>query len=208
MKFQFYLISILLVPALLFTECRNHGENKKDVVKQSPGVITGKPSGEIVSLHKAALDGDLSLVERLLDNGFKVDSVDEDGRTPLIYAAYNGHTNVIKKLIQKGAFVNFTDQQGRTPLMMAASGPFPEAVKLLLDNQADPDMRDKNDRFTAIMFAAYEGQLDVVRILLASNADPFLKDKDGNNALTFAEKNNHMEVATVLKSFRDKSGKK
>jgi uncharacterized protein len=204
MKFRSYLIFILIAAALYCSGCQNRGGEKKKEIKQSAVGNAGYVKAINASMHKAALDGDLSLVTTLLDNGFPVDSVDEDGRTPLIYAAYNGHTAVIKKLIQKGASVNFADREGHTSLMMAASGPFPDAVKLLIDSQADPDMRDKTDKFTAIMYAASEGQLEVVKILLASNADPFLKDKDGDDALSFAVKNNHQAVAELLKALQQK----
>ena len=84
--------------------------------------------------------------------------------------------------------------------MMASSGPFPETVKLLLDHYADPDIADKEEHFTAIMYASAEGQLEVVRLLLAHNADPTLKDIDGDNALTFAANNGHPYVVELLKS--------
>ncbi len=83
--------------------------------------------------------------------------------------------------------------------MFASSGPYTEAVRLLIKNQADPNIADREEHFTALMYAAAEGQADVVRLLLSSGADPSLKDKDGDTALTFAEKNGHSGVAGILK---------
>jgi ankyrin repeat protein len=87
--------------------------------------------------------------------------------------------------------------------MMAASGPYWEAVKLLLEHQADPNITDKDEHFSALMYAASEGQLEVVKVLLDYKADPFLKDIDGDNALNFAKMNHHPEVAAYLESFME-----
>jgi len=154
------------------------------------------------TIHQAALEGRTELVKKLLTEGLDVNTIDEDGRSPLMYAAFNGHYEIMKLLIDKGALTNACDSNGRTALMMAASGPYPAAVKLLLDHQADPNLIDKEEHFTALMYAAAEGQLDVVKILLAYKADPGLKDVDGDDALTFARNNGHIEVASLLSLFK------
>ena len=155
-----------------------------------------------ISIHDAALNGQMSRLAEGLEAGIDVNSRDQEGRTALMYAAYNGHTQAIKILIEKGGLVNLADNYGRTALMMASSGPFPATVKMLLDNQADPNMTDSEEHFTALMYAAAEGQLDVVRILLSYRADPALKDIDGDDALTFAVNNGHKEVASLLQSLK------
>jgi hypothetical protein len=153
-----------------------------------------------ISIHEAALNGQTVQVVNGLEKGIDVNKRDAEGRTALMYASYNGHTEIVKVLIEKGAMVNMADSYGRTALMMASSGPFAATVKVLLDNQTDPNMADYEEHFTALMYAAAEGQTDVVRILLSYGADPDLKDVDGDNALTFAVNNNHKEVASLLQS--------
>jgi len=153
-----------------------------------------------ISIHEAALNGQMGSVKNDLEKGIDVNSRDPEGRTALMYASYNGHTEVVKILIEKNALVNLADNYGRTALMMASSGPFPATVKMLLDHQADPDLKDTDEHFTALMYAAAEGHLDVVKILLAYRADPSLKDADGDDAITFAIKNGYNEVADLLRS--------
>jgi uncharacterized protein len=85
--------------------------------------------------------------------------------------------------------------------MFASSGPFEETVKLLLAHQADPNIADTEKHFTALMYAAAEGQLDVVKLLLTYKADSGLKDAGGNDAITYALKNGHKEVADFIRSF-------
>jgi ankyrin repeat protein len=50
------------------------------------------------------------------------------------------------------------------------------------------------------MFASSEGHLEVVKVLLNAKADPLLKDKDNDDAITFAKRNGHGEVAEYLMS--------
>ena len=62
-------------------------------------------------------------------------------------------------------------------------------------------MVDKEEHFTALMYAAAEGQTEVAKILLTFKADPKLRDIDGDNALTFARNNGHKEIVTLLQPF-------
>ena len=155
-----------------------------------------------VSIHEAALTGQIIQVMNLLAEGLDINTLDQDGRTALMYSAFNGHAEIIKKLIEKGASVNLRDSFGRTALMMASSGSYPEAVKILLDHYADPNMADAEEHFTALMYASAEGHLEVVKLLLAYKADPALKDVDGDDAMTFADNNGRKEVANLLKSVK------
>jgi hypothetical protein len=155
--------------------------------------------GQNVSIHEAALNGQMNQVKEMLEKGLDANTRDREGRTALMYASYNGHTEIAKMLIENGALVNLADSYGRTALMMASSGPFPATVKILLDKQADPNIADADEHFTALMYAAAEGHLDVVKILLSYRADPALKDIDGDDAMTFATNNGHKEVASLLK---------
>lgn len=188
---------------LLLNGCRSKSEKNGGIVQPDKSSISHPSAGQGASIHEAALNGDLDRVSLLLDKGCNVDTLDQDGRTALMYAAFNGHTAVINKLILRSTSVNIQDINGRTALMMASSGPFQESVKLLLENYADPNLTDKVEHFSALMFAASEGQTEVVRILIAHNADPFMKDADGDDAITFAFRNNHKDAAALLKSLME-----
>ena len=202
MNYKSLIIAGLFIPLLTLSDCKSKNEKGKEAglaVLHNPD-STGK--GPVMSIHEAALDGQISHVQKLLADGIIVDTLDPENRTALMYAAYNGHTDLIKTLIENGAAVNMQDIYGRTALMMASSGPYPSAVKMLLDHYADPNIKDKEEHFTALMYAAAEGQLDVVKILISYRADPFLKDIDGDDAITFAGNNGHKEVSDFLRSLK------
>jgi ankyrin repeat protein len=193
--------TLALLFIILLTAC---GGQVKD--KSAGNENTGPESGQTVPgiavlFHKAALDGDITAVRQVLSGSLNIDTLDEDGRTALMYAAFNGHTDIAKILIEKGADINLTDPNKRTALMFASSGPFPETVRILLEHNADPDLTDMPEHFTALMYAAAEGHLNNVRILLTHKANPKLKDIDGDDAATFASNNNHEEIADLIKSF-------
>ena len=199
MDLKSYLLVVLFIPVLAISGCKSKNETKKAPITPSSEEAEAivKPASDI-SIHQAALDGQSAEVMRILSEGSDINTKDQEGRTALMYAAFNGHTGIMEKLLGKGASINLSDNFGRTALMFASSGPYPSAVKLLLANQADPNIADSEEHFTALMFAAAEGQIEAVRLLLASKADPSLKDIDGDNALSFAQKNGHQEVVNLL----------
>jgi len=204
MKYARLTSFILLVPLFILFSCKNRKDNypkNANPVQEEVALRISKPL-PAVSIHEAALNGQSAQVTAHIEAGTDVNLKDREERTPLMYASFNGHIEVIKGLVKKGADINLQDIYGRSALMMASSGPYPVAVKLLLDHGADPNLVDKDEHFTALMYAAAEGQLDVVKLLLAHGADPDAKDVDGDYAVTFAGNNGHSEVVSLLKSIK------
>ena len=194
-------IATVLV-VLFLSGCNGRKERKEEPDSRTGELkVNPKPLPE-VSIHEAALNGEMGQIAAHLGGGTDVNLKDLEGRTPLMYASYNGNVEVIRSLIEKDADVNLRDLYGRSALMMASSGPYPVAVKYLLEHGADPNLVDKEEHFTALMYAAAEGQLDVVKLLLAYGADPDMKDTDGDSALTFAGNNGYSEVVSLLKSIK------
>jgi len=103
-------------------------------------------------------------------------------------------------LLDVGADVNAQDLSGTSALMFASSGPYLETVQLLLDHGAKINMVDTTEHFSALMWAAAEGQAAVVELLLENKADPTLKDVDGDTAESFAAKANHADVVKILQA--------
>lgn len=148
---------------------------------------------------EAALNGNLNIVSRAVENGFEIDATDPDGHTALMLAAYNGHSDIIQFLLKRGAVADARDHNDRTALMYASTGPFNTSVKLLLEAGADPNLVDNEEQFTPLMFAAAEGQTEVVKTLLKNGADKTRVDVDGESAYDFAVNNGHTEVAKLVK---------
>ena len=79
---------------------------------------------------------DVSLVERMLQEGVPVDCVNWCGQTALFRAALYNRTDIIRLLLQKGADVNKLDCDGDTPVHLAACTNSTEAIAMLIKHGA------------------------------------------------------------------------
>lgn len=140
----------------------------------------------------------------LVEAGARVNEVDENGATMLMYATDLTPPEAIQALIDAGADVNARDKQGRTTLIYAAqhSRQGAAALKVLLQAGADINAAD-NDGRTALMHAAagpeYEA-VEKVALLLASGAKADLVDKNGRTALMIAQGASSGRVVVLLEA--------
>jgi ankyrin repeat protein len=94
-------------------------------------------------LHRAAADGDLAEVERLVSLGYDVNAFDDGtSMTPLHYAAECEHYKVMRYLLSAGANIDACDEEhiGNTPLRHVAQTCAPEMAQFLVDHGADPSV--------------------------------------------------------------------
>lgn len=80
----------------------------------------GKRPTRMPPIHSAAKAGDASRVRQALDSGISVNSKDQGGNTPLIWAAYSGSLDVIRLLLERGADTQVTYKKARPTLYRAA----------------------------------------------------------------------------------------
>lgn len=100
-------------------------------------------------LHQAVVEGDASVVARLISDGEDLASADNMGNTALHLACQQERIEVSRLLLEAGAPVDPMDAYGNTPLWRAAfafQGGDPELIRLLLDAGADPDRKNHSDR--------------------------------------------------------------
>ncbi len=82
-------------------------------------------------------------------------------------------------------------------LFLAAKAGNAEGVEAALMIGADVNAQDDDGR-TPLMYACYEGFLDVVKLLLDREADLNVKSDADFTALDYACKNDQTEIATLL----------
>lgn len=171
-------------------------------------------SGWMTPLMFAAREDDLESAGILIQAGADVNAVGADGKDALGLALFNGSYDVASLLIDSHANVNHADVQRFTPLFwavdrrnmetapnfpwMVTTDPMP-VIKKLLDAGANPNalinstprarMREGSPRIvfaTALMRAAFAGDLELVKLLLAHGADPHIQSSDRETTLMAA----------------------
>ncbi len=127
------------------------------------------------ALERAAIDGDVQVLEALLDAGADIDSLDRYGQTALMLAAVNGRAEAVDCLIRRGAALDVAAKYNLSALMLAiVSGH--EAVALRLaragadvsrTGSGAPGFHGK----TALDFARERG-MDIVAAEIAARLPP------------------------------------
>ncbi len=95
-----------------------------------------------VSLHLAALQGNIEAIRQHIEAGSNLNEKDVYGSTPLIVATTFGKTAAARLLIEAGADLSIRNNDGSTPLHIAAFFCRTEIVKALLDKGADKYLRN------------------------------------------------------------------
>jgi hypothetical protein len=80
----------------------------------------GEGESRVSYLLEATGDGDLEGIERALENGEDINSINENGWTAASFAVAASNINVLRFLIEKGVDLNLANNDGYTPLMLAA----------------------------------------------------------------------------------------
>ena len=123
------------------------------------------------TLMEAVKGDSFSGVKTLLSLGANVNTKDEDGATPLMWAAAKGYSDVAKLLIEHGANVNVQEKElGFTPLIISVVRGHANVVKLLIEHGADVNAKDKYGH-TPLAIAIASGRRDIVRILENAGAE-------------------------------------
>ncbi|XP_032218348.2 inversin [Nematostella vectensis] len=139
-------------------------------------------------LHAAAVNGNKSLLQRLLQEAFAegdasiIDTEDRFGRTPLVYSILGDRVECAEVLLKNGASVSHPDVDRRTPLHWAAYQGNHKCVKLLLSKGANWKSKDKEGR-TPLHFAASYNSCKCLNLLLKTAGKGEVDDPD-NNSMT------------------------
>ena len=126
---------------------------------------------------------------------------------------YRTYTLTVKEqclrlLLEYGVDPNVRDSLGRTVLEIAIVWCMPDIVKLLLLNNADPNLRGKN-QLTPLMKTAILGiedarpmfdKLQIIMHLIDSGAELDARSASGKTALMYATGNARQEIAELLAS--------
>jgi ankyrin repeat protein len=150
------------------------------------------------ALIDAAKQGDVAVVQALLDHGASVKTRDKGG-SAFEYAIQFGHTDFVNAFLAHGVSVNAPGPSGDTPLAWAVGCRRPAVVKLLLAHGADPNVGDKVG-ITPLMLATEAGPIEaeIARDLIAHGADVNAKNYFGVTPLMLAVSGRAPAVVKLL----------
>jgi len=159
----------------------------------------------------AVLLNDSEALDQMIALGWKVDTPDKYGATPLDVALTSGgrlNLEAASILIEHGANVNHQGAEGMTPLMRAADGgryppmedQSPEVMEALLKRGSRINAQDNEGR-TALMISALHLRPVLVRLLLRHGARANLKTRTGETALSMA----HLPDWSTMDDDRERS---
>ncbi len=128
-------------------------------------------------------------VAKLIKSGIDINSKNEDGETPLMYAIdrHGGsvipHFDEFKLLFEAGADRSIINEKGENAFIIAVKSGKKDIIKVFLDNGEDVNFQTA-DGNTALIYAKglYRGR-KVVEMLLAAGANVHLENNEGRNVL-------------------------
>lgn len=140
----------------------------------------------IARLHPAAAEGNVAGVLAALDAGAAINapSPSLEDFTALHLAVSGDHAAVVAALVARGAHLDARSRVGAaggsTPLMETAPRAATNCARALVEAGADVRLQNRN-AWTALHFAASEGNLELVRLLLDHGAEPNAVNNEGDS---------------------------
>jgi ankyrin repeat protein len=184
--------------ALMWAATRNDLDMADVLLRAGADVKAANQYGA-TALYAAAVSPDAAMTERLLAAGADPNAHLLSGETPLMEASRRGNLAIVRALLAAGADPNAQEANGgQNALMWAISQRHAAVTQALVQQEADVNARSKGG-FTALMFAAQQGDADSARILLTAGANPnAVMPKNGLTPLLIASAMGRAKVAALL----------
>ena len=191
-----------------------------------PSIVSGDATYDPAQRHSwldraQSIQSELS--EKLIAAGADLEARDTIGRTPLLAVAYADDVGIklacpdgfyalgplpprpiIERLLAAGADVNARDVADNTMLMLMAQEDI-GIVKLLMDAGASVDGQNRHG-YSALLFAASDGNAAVVRLLLDAGVEVDLRDENDftplHHAVHFASSRSPTHLASTIETVR------
>lgn len=148
-------------------------------------------------LHEASINGNISLIESMLEIGADINKKASHGATSLHMAAESGQKAAVKKLIEKGAKIDAVDDKGRTSLYLSIEVQKDNTAILLINQGADTNLPTKKG-YTPLVWAVLHGQTNIVDALITKGAKINKKVFEGFSPLYLAAQENYVHIAELL----------
>jgi hypothetical protein len=146
----------------------------------------------------ACHEGNLAMVNWLLDHGFEIKQKDLQGWTALHYAAAMGNEEIVRRVFPFCKTADERTLQGLTPLHLAAAEGKTSVVDYLISRGAQVDAKDSTG-MTPTMHAAIDGHTETIVTLVRNGASKETQSIESMSPFDYACLNGHQEAALALK---------
>ncbi|XP_062306250.1 DNA-binding protein RFXANK isoform X1 [Osmerus eperlanus] len=167
--------------------------------RQRGNEVTVRPATlDALSVHQLAAQGEVSQVVTHLNRDLSLlNSQDERGYTPLMWAAAFGEKTMVDFLLEKGADPRTMALERESALTLASSGGYADLVKCLLEYGVDVNAYDWNGG-TPLLYAVRGNHVQCVEALLDKGADLTMEADSGYSPMALAVALGHKKVQKVL----------
>lgn len=125
------------------------------------------------ALHKAVKRGDITTINKMLDEGADIEArLGMLKEPPLVTAAWEGRTETLRVLLDRGAQIEAKGSGGYTALHLSVKFTYPAAVVFLLERGASPYATDDSGH-TPLHYAEQHSNPDLLNAIRIH-----LKDKE------------------------------
>uniref|UniRef100_A0A8B9TBW7 Transient receptor potential cation channel subfamily A member 1 n=1 Tax=Anas platyrhynchos TaxID=8839 RepID=A0A8B9TBW7_ANAPL len=156
-------------------------------------------------LHRTALFDHYELAEYLISMGANIDSVDIEGRSPLLLATSCASWKIVNLLLSKGANVSLKDHLGRNFLHLTVLQPgglqHLNEKFLQMEHIKNLVVDEDNEGCTPLHYACRQGVALSVNNLLSLNVSIYSKSRDKKSPLHFAA--SYGRINTCQRLIRD-----
>jgi len=160
------------------------------------------------ALHAACRCGHMDLINHLLNCHADINALNCDNESVLYIACYWANVEVARLLLERGADVDL----GIPPILIACmlTGREPkmststlltrqfQVVQLLVEGKANLNLVDRDDGYTALMFACRNNQVAIITLLCDAKADINMLNYVSESALSLACYFAHVDAVIVL----------
>ncbi|KAJ4288061.1 hypothetical protein N0V90_012078 [Kalmusia sp. IMI 367209] len=159
--------------------------------------VNEKDTSDCASLYYTCLNGDLEMLQLLLNRGADVSAQGGWYGNALQAASAGGHTQVVELLLDEGAEVNAQGGWYGNALQAASAGGHTQVVELLLDEGAEVNAQG-GKYGNALQAASAGGHTQVVELLLDEGAEVNAQSGKYGNALQAASAEGYTQVVKLL----------
>lgn len=161
---------------------------------EEPNTLAGRFG---TALQVACVNGDLPIVELLIDSGADVNLEGGEYGSAVNAAVANGDNRIISYLIDKGAKLDTKSAEGRTAIHLSAKNGDTKLLERLLCHDTDITIAD-NEGVTPLHLAASSGNSETVKFLLEKGANIAAATSMGRTPLCYACQMGHTDTAKLL----------